>query len=269
MPHYICTTCGTQFAESDAPPSECVICNDERQYLKTTGQLWTTLDRINLTNRISIRYKEQGLMGIGLDPHFAIGQRALFLRTPDGNVLWDCIPAFDHATIEMVNALGGLQAIAISHPHFYASMVEWSHAFGDIPIYLHAADKQWIMRPDKRIVSWEGETLRLFDGVTLIRCGGHFAGGAVLHWDDGAQGKGILLSGDIIQVVADRKHVSFMYSYPNSIPLPVRTIQQIVNAVAPFPYERIYGGFWDMVIDRDATTFVQRSADRYIKAISP
>jgi hypothetical protein len=61
------------------------------------------------------------------------------------------------------------------------------------------------MRPDKAIVSWEGETRTLAEGLTLIRCGGHFEGGTVLHWAGGAEGRGALLSGDIIQVVPEGK----------------------------------------------------------------
>ena len=41
----------------------------------------------------------------------------------------------------------------------------------------------------------------------------------MLHWPAGANGKGALLTGDIIQVVQDRRYVSFMRSYPNLIPL--------------------------------------------------
>src|SRR5690349_3102917 len=194
MPHFICSTCGTQYAESEQPPAECAICQDERQYVKVTGQQWTTLDRVRLTNRNSIRFEEPGLIGIGIEPPFAIGQRALFLRTPKANVLWDCLPLLDEAVVEMITALGGISAIAISHPHYYSSMVEWSLAFGGVPIYLHAADRQWVMRPDSAIVFWEGETRGLHDGLTLVRCGGHFEGGTVLHWPAGAGGKGALLA---------------------------------------------------------------------------
>jgi hypothetical protein len=220
MPNFICTTCGTQYTESSDPLPGCAICLDERQYVKVSGQHWTTLEKLRLSNRNSIKFKEQGLIGIGIDPHFAIGQRALFLRTPTFNLLWDCLPLLDAAVVEMVQALGGISAIAISHPHYYSSMVEWSRAFGGVPIYLHGDDRQWVMRPDQAIVFWEGERRELDEGLTLIRCGGHFEGGSVLHWTGGAAGKGALLTGDIIQVVADRKHVSFMYSYPNHIPLP-------------------------------------------------
>ena len=114
------------------------------------------------------------------------------------------------------------------------------------------------MRPDKAIVSWEGETKTMGEGLTLIRCGGHFDGGTVLHWSGGAGGKGALLAGDIIQVVPDRKHVSFMYSYPNYIPLPPSAIEQIVKAVEPFEYDRVYGAFWDMVIETDGRDVVRR-----------
>jgi glyoxylase-like metal-dependent hydrolase (beta-lactamase superfamily II) len=267
MPYFICTTCGTQYAESGQPPAVCTICQDDRQYVKKTGQQWTTLEKLRLTNRNSLKAKEPGLIGIGIDPHFAIGQRALFLRTPQTKILWDCLPLLDEAVIEAIKAMGGISAIAISHPHYYSSMVEWSRAFGGVPIYLHAADRQWVMRPDNAIVLWEGETRTLGDGLTLIRCGGHFDGGTVLHWTGGAGGRGALLTGDIIQVVPDRKHVSFMWSYPNYIPLPASAIERIVKAVEPFEYDRVYGAFWDMVIERDGKAVVRQSAERYLRAI--
>ncbi len=267
MPNFICTTCGIQYAECDQPPSSCIVCDDERQYVKKTGQQWTTLERLRLTNRISIKSEEPGLLGIGIDPSFAIGQRALFLRTPKANILWDCISLVDEAIVEAMNAMGGISVIAISHPHYYSSMVEWSRRFGGIPIYLHADDRKWVMRPDKAIVFWEGVTKELSDGLTLIRCGGHFDGGTVLHWADGVDGKGVLLTGDVIQVVADRKHVSFMYSYPNYIPLSASAVERIVNAVEPFEYDRVYGAFWDSIIEHDGKAAVKKSAERYLKAI--
>src|SRR5947199_9915215 len=195
MSNSICTTCGTQYTEPDQPPAACAICEEPRQYVKNTGQQWTTLEKLQLTHRNSIKHKEPGLIGIGIDPRFAIGQRALFLRTPKANVLWDCLPLLDQAVVEAIKALGGISAIAISHPHYYSSMVECSRAFGGVPIYLHAADRQWVMRPDDAIVFWEGETRTLDDGLTLIRCGGHFDGGMVLHWASGANGRGALLTG--------------------------------------------------------------------------
>jgi hypothetical protein len=267
MPSFICTTCGTQYAESDQPPAACPICLDERQYVKPMGQQWTTLGHLRMTNRNSIKFKEPGLIGVGIEPHFAIGQRALFLRSPGGNILWDCLPFLDQAVIECLQALGGISAIAVSHPHYYSSMVEWSRAFGGVPIYLHADDYQWVMRPDKDIIFWRGETNSLGDGLTLIRCGGHFDGGTVLHWAGGAGGRGALLTGDIIQVVADRQHVSFMYSYPNYIPLSASAIEHIIGVVKPFEYDRVYGAFWDMVIEKGGKEIVKRSAERYLSAI--
>src|SRR5690606_29461653 len=118
------------------------------------------------------------MTGIATEPAFAIGQRALLVQTPAGNVLWDCISLIDQATIDAVAALGGIQAIAISHPHFYSAMVEWSRAF-DAPIYLHEDNRPFVVRPDPAISFWTDETLALMPGVTLIRCGGHFAGSTV------------------------------------------------------------------------------------------
>lgn len=266
MPRFVCTTCGTQYAETSAPPEHCPICDDERQYLGWNGQQWTTLEELRAGHSNQIREEEPGLTGIGTTPRFGIGQRALLVRSPGGNVLWDCVSLIDDATIEAVRKLGGIAAIAISHPHYYSSMVEWSRTF-DAPIYLHAADRRWVMRPDPAIAFWEGETKPLHDGLTLIRCGGHFEGGTVLHWPQGAEGRGAMLVGDILQVCMDRRHVSFMYSYPNYIPLPAAAVQRAAGAVDPFAFDRIYGFMFELVIQQDAKAAVARSADRYLRMI--
>ena len=160
MTNYICQTCGTQFAGTDLPPEHCPICEDERQYIGWGGQQWTALHDLRAGHHNVVKELEPRLTGIGTDPSFAIGQRALLVQTPQGNLLWDCISLIDASTVAAVQALGGIAAIAISHPHFYSSMVEWSRAF-DAPIYLHAADRQWVMRPDPNINFWEGERLSL------------------------------------------------------------------------------------------------------------
>ena len=170
--------------------------------------------------RLIITTEEEAprLLGIGTEPEFAISQGALLLQSDGGNLLWDCITLLDGQTAAELNARGGIRAIAISHPHYYTTMVDWAERF-DAQIFLHTADREWVMRKSPRIRFWEGTTLSLWDGLTLINCGEHFEGGAVLHWPAGANGKGALLTGDIIQVVQDRRYVSFMRSYPNLIPL--------------------------------------------------
>ncbi len=266
MTSWICVTCGTQFAPSDRPPAECPICQDERQYIGLHGQRWTTLEELQRSHDNVFRLLEPGLIGIGTTPAFAIGQRALLVRTAEGNLLWDCISLLDRTTVELVRALGGIQAIAISHPHFYASMVEWAHAF-DAPVHVHAADSRWVLRPDAALSFWEGDTRELLGGLTVIRTGGHFEGGTVLHWPQGADGAGALLSGDLIMVVPDRRHVSFMYSYPNLIPLGPERVRRVVAAVAPYRFDRIYGAWWERVVERDGKACVERSAARYLAAI--
>jgi hypothetical protein len=267
MHAFICTACGTQYPPSEAPPRRCTICEDERQYVPAGGQSWSTLERLASSHRNSFREHAPGIIGIGTEPHFAIGQRALLVCTPHGNVLWDAIAMIDAATITLIRGLGGLAAIGISHPHFYTTMVEWSRAFGDVPIHLHAADREWIMRPDPAIKLWEGETLPLVPDVTLVRCGGHFAGGTVLHWAKGAGGRGVLCSSDICTVTTDRKFLTFMYSYPNLIPLSEREIAGIAAALEPFAFEAIYGHYFDRVIPSGGKQILSASVDRYLKAI--
>src|SRR5262249_58571177 len=133
-----------------------------------------------------------------------------------------------------------LAAIGISHPHFYTTMVEWSRAFGGVPIHLHAADRDWIMRPDPAIKPWDGATLALLPDVTLIRGGGHFPGGPMLHSPKGAGGRGVLCSSDIATVTTDRKFLTFMWSYPNFIPPPAPAGEGTPAAPCPGPLHTYY-----------------------------
>ena len=266
MTNFICATCGTEFAATEKAPAGCAICQDTRQYVPPAGQQWTTLRQLQADHRNAWQSDEPNLLGIGTAPEFSIGQRALLLRTAEGNFLWDCIPLLDAATIELVESLGGLRGIAISHPHYYSTMVEWSRAFDDAPIHLHAADRAWVMRPDDAIQFWEGEEKELAPGVRLIRCGGHFAGGTILHWADGAEGCGALLTGDIVAVMPDRS-VSFMFSYPNAIPLPARTVTAIGETLQPLAFDRVYGAFWKRVIRENGKAIVTKSVARYLAAL--
>lgn len=268
MSNYICKTCGVQYAETADPPQHCLICEDERQYIGQGGQQWTTLDDLRAERHNNIKSEGPGLTYIQAEPAFAIGQCARLIQAPSGNVLWESTSLVDDATVEAINGLGGISAIAISHPHMYSSMVEWSRAFGGVPIYLHADDRDWVMCPDPAIVHWEGETCSLGEGLTLVRCGGHFAGSTVLYWAAGAGGEGAIFTGDTLYVVSDRRYVSFMRSVPNYVPLSARTVQHITGAVEPFPFDRIYSSWPDRVIMADGKSAVRRSAERYIRAIN-
>jgi hypothetical protein len=268
MPAFICTACGTQYPPGENPPAQCTICEEERQYVPAGGQTWTTLEKLRVRNLNGFRQYEPGLIGIGTQPQFAIGQRAILVCTPNGNVLWDCISLIDDATVTLINGLGGVKAFAISHPHFYTTMGEWSRAFGNVPIHLHAADRKWVMRPDPAIKFWEGDTLKLLPDVTLIRGGGHFPGGTMLHWSKGAGGRGALLSADIATVTQDYKYLTFMRSYPNFIPLSAREVEGIAASLAPFQYDTIYGHYMDRVIPTGAKEIMRISVARYLAAIA-
>ena len=267
MPCYICTTCGVQYADTVLPPEHCRICEDERQYIGWAGQRWTTITELQRTHKNQLDVEGPELISIASEPKFAIGQRALHVRAGRQNVLWDCISLTDDRSVAAVQALGGVSAIAISHPHFYSSLVEWSQALGGVPVYLHADDRDWVMRSDDAIVFWEGPARELAPGLTLIRCGGHFPGATVLHWAGGAGGKGALFSGDVIQVGEDRKSLSFMYSFPNFIPLNAAAVRRIVSAVEPYPFDAIYGGWFGRNVISGAKEALHRSAERYIRAI--
>ena len=267
MPLFTCVQCGAQFPESEQPPQSCLICEDERQFVNWQGQAWLAREELAKTNRLVWR-DDLGIPGIGMEPSFAIGQRALLVCEADGCVMWDCVPLATSEAVQYVRSLGGLKAIAVSHPHFYGAVADWSEAFGGVPVYLHGDDRQSITRPHAAIVPWSGESHRLSDDIVLVRTGGHFAGGTVLHWRKGAEGRGALLTGDIAMVAADRRSLSFMYSYPNYIPLNAHSIRRIASAIEPLMFDRIYGGWWGRNIATNAKAAFAASVRRYLAAIS-
>jgi hypothetical protein len=272
MTAFICETCGVQFApvpeHPDAPPDRCPICEDDRQYVGPRGQRWTTTENLLVGGRRNhLTEVEPGLITINTRPSFAIGQQGNLIQTPVGNLLWESISLCDEETVAAIRALGGIAAIAISHPHFYSAMVEFSHAFGGVPIWLHASNQEWVMRRDPAVRYWDGETAEPLpgSGLTLIRIGGHFTGSADLLWPAGAGGRGALFSGDMPQVASDRRWVSFLYSYPNMIPLAGGEVRQIAATLARFQFDRLYGSWTDKVVATDASAAVARSAERYLK----
>jgi hypothetical protein len=269
---YLCVTCGIQYPPSSSPPEHCPICEDERQYVGLSGQKWTTRREMQGKYKNVIKEEEPGLFSINTEPGgVGIGQRAFVVKTPAGNVLWDCVAHLDDATVARIKDLGGISVIAVSHPHYYTTMVDWSRAFGGAPIFIHRLDEKWVMRPDHCVTFWSGDSHDLVSGLKLVCTGGHFDGFQVLHWPAGAGGRGALFAGDQPQVAMDPKWVSFMYSYPNMIPLNATAIRRIKATLAAYTFDRLYGAFPQRgkgVVASDANAVVSRSADRYLRAIS-
>ncbi|MBN3555676.1 MBL fold metallo-hydrolase [Fictibacillus nanhaiensis] len=268
MQNYICETCGVQYEGSVHEPHSCMICEEERQYVSSKGQSWTTLEAMvesgNYKTEVSV--EEENLYRVQTSPSFGIGQTAYLVKGNGYNMLWDCVSYIDEDTIKEIRQLGGIDAIALSHPHYYSTQVEWAETF-DAPLYIHEDDKMWVTRTSDKIVFWSGDKLELSEGIILHRIGGHFKGGTILEWKQGNHHQGVLLCGDIVRIVADREWVSFMYSYPNFIPLPSATVERIAHQMKELTFTRIYDAF-NRVIKEDAGEAVQRSAKRYVDALN-
>ena len=261
----ICATCAVQFdVPVDRPPATCPICTDPRQYVGHGGQRWTSLDELRRQHSSSTR-TQGDFLGIGSEPSVGIGQRALLVPYGDSNLLWDCVALLDDALVEEIESRGGLACIAISHPHYWSTMVEWAHRF-DCPIHLPRVDERWIMRPDPAIRLWDGDVLELDHGLSVHRLGGHFPGASALHVPAFDGRRSALLTGDLPIAVADRRWVSFMWSYPNMVPLPASEVRRIADVLATLEFDVLQSAFWDQQVD-DAWDAVQRSADRYIAAL--
>ena len=257
---WLCRTCGVEHASAG---EVCAICADERQWVPREGQQWAALDELAAQGmRSQVEVLEEGLLAVGATPRCGIGQQAKLVCTPGGNLLWDPSGFLDDAAVAAVAAHGRVIGIAASHPHMFGAQVEWSRRLGGVPVYVNAADAGWVMRPDPVIQHWS-DTLALTESLRLVRIGGHFPGSAVACWADGADGRGVLLTGDTVFPNPDRATVSFMRSYPNLIPLSGAVVGRMADTLAALTFDRVYGLFTN-AIDADAHQSVQRSAQRYI-----
>lgn len=262
MTIWTCATCAIEHPDTLEPPLICEICTDERQWVPADGQRWRTREELaSAGHHITVTELEPDLYAVEAVPGLGIGQRGLLVKTGVGNLLWEPPGFIDDAGIAAIRDLGGVCAISASHPHLTGSSIQWSHALGRVPVFVAAADRHWIRRPDPVIQLWEG-TEEVLPGVTMHQFGGHFAGSSMVHWLAGAQGQGVLFAGDTVGVGRDRKSVNAMRSYVNNIPLPARSIQRILDTCAPLAFDRIYSAF--TVIDFGAKDIVERSLLRYI-----
>ena len=257
MPVFLCETCGIQQPKSELPPSNCAICDDERQWVPKLGQRWVMREELQAYHYNAYRKIAPGLMAFSSMPKFAIGQRAFLVLTPHGNVLWDCVSLLDDATIDIINAFGGLKAVALSHPHFYSSMTSWGRAF-NCPVLVHEADREWVQEPDDCIEYWSGKSQEILPGVDLHNFGGHFPGSSVLHLAE----KRTLLAGDTVMVARDRKNVFFMWSAANYVPLPPSEVDRLGKLFDTLDFDALHSAFWDRgSIMTGAKAAISRSID--------
>jgi len=258
----VCATCGNHSATDAA----CLICADERQWVPRTGQRWTTLAELaGEGHGPDVRPLEPGLTGIGTTPAFAIGQRSVLVQTVSGNLLWDPSGYIDPAAVDAARSLGGVRYVTASHPHFYGSMGMWQREF-DATVLVPEADASWLtaLGVVTSFTPWSSR-LEVLPGVTLVQCGGHFPGSAVVHCASAASGAGALLSGDTIMVTPGEDRATFSWSVPNLLPMSAAPVRGVWEAVRSLPFDRVYGGWWNRVLYSDAKGIVERSVERYLE----
>lgn len=225
------------------------------------GQTFTTLAKLQKEHH-NIWWEDKHdprILSVRSEPQFAIGNRAELIQTPNGNVLWDLIPLLDQATVDKINSLGGLEAIIISHPHYYSTWAEWSQTFS-CPVYVGSPDKEWFERTDT-----PGAELRFLEetytpiplrgkdsGLNAILAGGHFPGSLLLHWEQ------YLFIADTIFAVPSAGNpvpgksgvisFTFFWSIPNRIPMHPDDIHQIWLKVKDLDFDTALGAFEGMDI---------------------
>lgn len=260
----LCSTCGTQFPPGEPLPELCPICNDDRQYVNLNGQSWTELVAVNKNYGLKVNRLHDNLYDLTMAPGFGIGQRAFLIITPEGNILWDCIPLISEAVIEFIKGKGGLTAIAFSHPHYYSTMNEWAAIF-NCPVFIHKNDGEYIVYKGDHIRLWEGNNKTLPGGVTIHHTGGHFAGSCVLHVPS-VSPKGALLVGDTMQIALSKRHIAVMYSYPNHIMLPKNEFLSFHKKTVGLDFDLMYGAFAWQNLTENAKVIFDMSMQRYLES---
>lgn len=256
----ICSTCGTYYP-ADKVPEFCPICMDDRQYIPPTGQSWTKEEMLHLKHSIKINKIQDRLYEMEVNPIFAIGQRALLVLSPEGNVLWDCIPMLDEATIEFIKSKGGLKAITFSHPHYYSNMNEWAEVF-DCPVYIHENDAENIQVSGEHIKLWSGDEIKLWDGIKIMLIGGHFEGSSILHVPFLSK-EGTILCGDTLFLSPSKKHFSILRSYPNRIPLPLSEMKRLKERFNGIPFDSFFGYISTQNLNEKVKQIFEESMARY------
>lgn len=237
----ICTTCGTRYSMEKHNENICAICRDDRQYVPSSGQEWISYDALLDNHSIRLKKHNEQLYEFKILPSFAISQRAFFIKSDFGNILWDCIPLITEPIMDFIQKNGGIKAIVISHPHYYSLMNEWAKAF-QCPIYIHEADREWVMDTAENIEFWKGNEYKLTKDATIIHTGGHFSGSAVLHHELNPLGKALFL-GDSLYLSRDKRHLSAMYSYPNLIPLTNSETLAVFDIIRKYKFDALFGAF--------------------------
>jgi len=261
----ICMTCGVEYP-GEATPEVCPICLDERQYVGWEGQRWGTPE--TLARDYTVHFEDAaGVTTLVQEPELGVGQRAFLIPHGSGVLMWECLSLVTDEAVARLRAMGGVTAIAISHPHFYAAMVSWSDALGGVPVYLHSADRRWVQRTSPALKFWEGERHPLAENLELVHLPGHFEGSTGLWWKDGPRPGGSLFSGDAVHVTMDRRFATFMYSYPNAIPLGPRALAELERRVARLSFEDVFGFASGRQIIGDAKVRVEASFQRYRAAL--
>ena len=269
MPCYLCETCGTQYAETATPPAHCPVCEDERQYVGWQGQRWTTHDELARRLHACASATTTACSAIASTRSFAIPQRALLLPTDAGNILWECISL---VTPEAVHALKAARRRR-SHRHLAPALLR--------------VDGRVERRARRRADPAARGRSRMGAAAVAGRSSSGMATCCALsdtrHADPlrrplprqhraalerrPAPG-GALFPGDALQVAGDRRHVSFMYSYPNYIPMKPGDVRAMRERLAPYAFDDVYGYTWGRNIIGKARAAVDRSFDRYLTAVA-
>ncbi|MGF1502763.1 MAG: MBL fold metallo-hydrolase [Paracoccaceae bacterium] len=235
LKHYACANCGHwQIWFADREPLGCPICMDTRNALPEDGWDFKTEAFAETTFTTSWRQVDDDLWAFTARPKFGLGATGWLTTRDDGNVMFESCPWYSADALEQIRSLGGIRALAASHPHGYGALWQLQRVFAPI-LTIHRAD---IPYSKAFRVTWPADDVHeIAPGLTLHHVGGHYEGHSVLH--DMANRR--LFVGDSLKIDQTEFGVSTAISchkaYHYEIPLSHGELARYVEVFRQLPFQ--------------------------------
>lgn len=195
LPAFTCDNCN-YWQRHFERPTTCAMCLDARHVVPQTGWRFWTCEEAQSRFPCHWAELEPGVWRFWNEPVTGIGPSAYLIQTSDGNMGFEGCPVFSQAALDRIDALGGMQVLAASHPHAYGALWQLQDRF-DPELALHPGDLAW---SGALQVSWPfDDTIEPLPGLELHLTAGHFDGHTVLY----DRTRKILFCGDALKFELD------------------------------------------------------------------
>lgn len=236
---YACENCG-HWQRYFAVPPLCPICSDVRNDLPENG--WSFVTPASLAPRLRYHWREAipGVWEFWSTPRFGLDSHGWLLTHPAGNIAFEAAPFYDEAQLAHIEALGGIQVLAASHPHGYGALWQLQDRFTS-ELLIQKEDLQWTKA--FRVTRPYDAMLEIRPGLTLHHTGGHYDGHSILHDAD----RRAIFAGDALKIDVgadgDAHAISCHKAYHKQIPLSPDEARRYRKVFASLDFTTVFTPF--------------------------